>query len=74
MSIDHRSTQIIVSKQFLEGTNIVSIFEQMRRKTMSEGMFASLSLELAGFDTLRHSIQGFRGYPSLSDAVCYGIE
>ena len=38
MGINHRGTYILVTKQFLDGADIISIFEQMRRKTVSEGM------------------------------------
>ncbi len=40
MSIYHSRFHIFVTKQFLYGTNIVAVLEQMRRNTMAEGMAA----------------------------------
>jgi hypothetical protein len=36
MRIDHRSTYISVSKQFLDGSYVVAVFKQVRGKRMAK--------------------------------------
>jgi hypothetical protein len=38
MRIDHRRTDVRVPQQLLQGLNIITPFQQMRRKRMSKGV------------------------------------
>ena len=40
MGIDYRGAHIFVSEQFLDGTDVISILEQVRSETVPERMAA----------------------------------
>src|SRR2546425_7253259 len=38
MGVDHRRTYIAMSKQFLDRSNVIAIFQQMSRERVAQGM------------------------------------
>jgi hypothetical protein len=58
MCVNHRRADIPVPQQFLDSPNIVTIFEQVSRKSMAKGMTTG-GLENFGFDAcfLKHFLQ-----------------
>ncbi len=55
MRIDHRGTHILVTEKFLNGTDVIPIFEQVSGKAMSKCMAADRFAEVAAFNNLAHT-------------------
>ncbi len=42
MGINHRGLEILVTKQFLDGPDVISVLKELGRKTMSQRMHGGL--------------------------------
>jgi hypothetical protein len=40
MRVDHRRGDVAVTEQFLDGANVVAVFEKMRRERVTKGVAA----------------------------------
>ena len=49
MRVNHRSGDVFVAEQFLNGANIVSVFKQMRRETVSPRKCYAHAVGVRGF-------------------------
>ena len=60
VSVDHGRLDVFVTQQFLDGADVVVIFQQMRGKGVAEGMgrdpFGDASLLGSFLDAFLHSI------------------
>jgi hypothetical protein len=45
MRIDHGGADVLVPQEFLHGTDVIAIFQQVRGKTVSERMAATALIE-----------------------------
>src|SRR5262245_59905429 len=52
MGVDHRCTHVLVSQEFLHGTDIVAIFQQMRGEAMTERVTAAVFRDTSPLESL----------------------
>lgn len=48
VSVDHRGVEILMAEQFLYRSNVVAVFEQMRRKRVPQSVWVRMLMD-AGF-------------------------
>lgn len=69
MSVDHSGADILVAEEFLHGSYVVSVFEQMSGEAVAERMtrrgFADTGLAHRAVDSLLHG--GFREMMTADD-------
>jgi len=56
MGIDHRGTHILMTKQFLDRANVISVFRQMGCKTVAKGMAAGSFVYTCYFHGIFHRL------------------
>ena len=54
MGIDHGRADILVPKEFLDGTDVIACFKQMRGKGMSEGVTTDMLRFTSPYNSVLH--------------------
>ncbi len=54
MGVDHRGADILMAEEFLDGTHIIAILQQMRGKAMAQGVTTAALRESGALDGVLH--------------------
>src|SRR5262247_2838482 len=60
MGIDHGGTDVLVAQEFLHRTDIVTVLQKMRRKTVSHSMTAAAFRDTCTLERLFHGSLQYR--------------